>query len=1064
LTPAYRVDGRPASREAFYAAACDPRRNVVVEACAGAGKTWMLVSRIVRALLAGAEPQEILAITFTRKAAGEMRTRLADWLRDFAHMSDEQRLAELRARGLDAAQAHAQAAALEGLHQQVLASGRGVGVRTFHAWFAQLLRAAPLELLDQLGIASAPELVEDLDDLKPELMRRFHAAVLADPALHERYTALVAARGRHTLLSWLTAAWDKRVEVERAAAAGTLAPSVPPALADGSDPLLAVAALRDDALALAAQQRASGQKLQIQTAEAIEAAFGVTDVRARFVQLWKALFTNDGEPRKKIGSVPPALLESLEALRDADAQQQAHDEHLHMVALARCLLREYAALKRRRALVDMADLEQVAIALLSDATLSGWVQQRLDARVRHLLIDEFQDTSPLQWQALHAWLSAYAGAGGGRDAPSVFIVGDPKQSIYRFRRAEPRVFDAARRFVVEGLQGQVLECDHTRRNAPAVLSAVNAVFGRLHAQGHFPGWRSHSTEAADLRGAGVHALPAVERPPSAPRGGRMPLVWRPSLTVPRREPEVVLREAEARQVAHAVAALLRDDGIGAGEVMVLCRKRESLQLAAEALQALHIPCTAPQDVALAAAPEVRDLIALLDVLASPGHGLSLAQALKSPLFGASDADLLALSQAAGRHGGWWPALMAGAVPALGSARERLAQWQLLARALPPHDLLDRVVHESDLHARLAAVLPAERRADAHDAVDALLAQALELGGGRYATVYGFVRALKQRTTIKLRPAVRADAVRLLTIHGAKGLEARVVFVMDTDPEGRGADTATLLIDWPVERDSPASVAFVANQNRCPPSLRGLLQAELAARAREERNGLYVAMTRARQRLVFSHTPPWRGTTGPSWWEGVADLAQPWIPPPAASRLQAGALAELEELPPAPPLLQGPADDPPVSTAAALGRALHRVLEWAAARPGADLAHCARAACAEQGMERSDAARVERLATQVLASPQAARFFEGDGLAWAGNEVPLADAGEVLRADRLVRLADAWWVLDYKLEHRPDELPAYRAQLARYRRAVQALVGDEPVRAAFIAATGAVVEMEEEGKG
>jgi len=1059
--PAYHIDGRPATREAFYAAACDPRRSVVVEACAGAGKTWMLVSRIVRALLAGAQPHEILAITFTRKAAGEMRTRLADWLRAFAHLGDEQRVAELRARGLGAEEAQAQAGALQRLHQQVLAGGRGVEVRTFHAWFSQLLRAAPLEVLDELGIASAPELVEDLDDLRPELMRRFHAAVLAEPALYTHYTALVALRGRHTLLNWLNAAWDKRVEVKRADRAGTLEPSVPPALPDGSDPLRAVDALRDDALALAGGQRASGQKLQMQAAEAIQAACAATEVQDRFLGLLKALFNNDGEPRKKIGALPQPLLDALTALRDARAQQQAHDEHGRMVALARCLLAEYAALKRRRGLVDMADLEQVALALLADTTLSGWVQQRLDARVRHLLIDEFQDTSPLQWQALHAWLSAYAGAGGGRDAPSVFIVGDPKQSIYRFRRAEPRVFDAARRFVVEGLRGQVLECDHTRRNAPAVLAAVNTVFGRLHAQGDFPGWRSHSTEVAEQPWAGVHALPALERPPGAPRDTVLPLVWRPSLMVARREPEVVLREAEARQVAHGIAALLRDDGVGAGEVMVLCRKRESLQLAADALQALHIPFTAPQDVALAAAPEVRDLIALLDVLASPGHALSLAQALKSPLFGASDADLLALSQAADRHGGWWSALMAGAVPTLAAARERLAQWQTLAQALPPHDLLDRIVHDSDLHARLAAVLPAERRADARDAVNALLAQALELGGGRYATVYGFVRALKQRRTIKHRPAVRAGAVRLLTIHGAKGLEARVVFVMDTDPERRHADTATLLVDWPVERDAPAGVAFLANESRCPPSLRSLLRAELAAREREERNGLYVAMTRARERLVFSHTPPWRGTTGPSWWDSVADLAQPWAPPAAARALAADAPIELSELPPAPLLpVTTVAAALPVTPAAALGRALHRVLEWAAVVPRPELSRCAQAACAEQGLARSEVAQVERLAAQVLASPQAARFFGSEGLVWAGNEVPLADAGDVLRADRLVRLADAWWVLDYKLEHRPDELPAYRSQLARYRRAVQALVGDEPVRAAFIAASGAVVELEE----
>ena len=128
-----------------------------------------------------------------------------------------------------------------------------------------------------------------------------------------------------------------------------------------------------------------------------------------------------------------------------------------MVRLGRALLTAFADYKRARGLADMADLERCALALLRDDELSGWVQERLDARVRHVLIDEFQDTSPLQWHALHAWLSAYAGAGGGasgQSPPGVFIVGDPKQSIYRFRRAEPRVFDAAHALRRRGSGGQ----------------------------------------------------------------------------------------------------------------------------------------------------------------------------------------------------------------------------------------------------------------------------------------------------------------------------------------------------------------------------------------------------------------------------------------------------------------------------------------------------------------------------------------------------------------------------------------------------------------------------------
>jgi ATP-dependent helicase/nuclease subunit A len=1055
--PAYRIDGRTVGRAAFYAAACDPRANVVVEACAGAGKTWMLVSRIVRALLAGAQPHEVLAITFTRKAAGEMRERLARWLREFSRLDDEACAAELRERGLADADARAQAAALRGLHARMLESGRAVEVRTFHAWFSQLLRAAPLDLLSELGLATDAELIEDTEDLKPELMRRFHAAVLDDAALARHYRALVASRGRFLTGQWLDAALQRRVELERADRAGTLEGGVP---LPARDPDAVLATLRDDLLALARRLGATGKLRAGEAAQRIEAAWAQGDPRATFEGCWQALFTDEGSPRKQIGALPPDLLAALQALRDDHAQRDAHDDHGRMTALSRCLLAEYAALKRQRALVDMNDLEQVALALLADSQLSGWVQQRLDARVRHLLIDEFQDTSPLQWQALHAWLSAYAGTGGGaRDAPSVFIVGDPKQSIYRFRRAEPRVFDAARHFVAEGLQGQVLECDHTRRNAPQVLAAVNAVFGVLGGQGDYAGWREHSTEVSEPAGA-VLALPGVERPPPTQAAGPS-LDWRPSLTVPRREPEQVLREAEARQVALGVAALVRGQGVAPGDVLVLCRKRESLRLAADALQALHLPYTAPEDVRFVEVAELRDLIALLDVLASPGHALSLAHALKSPLFGAGDDDLLALAEAArGRPGAWWPALMAyaGASAALARARDLLAAWAPLARSLPPHDLLDRVVHEGDVRARFAAAVPAERRAQALQAIDALLAQALQLDGGRNASVYGFVRALRRRKTLKLKPAARADAVQLLTIHGAKGLEARAVFVMDTDPERRNPDLATLLVDWPVDHAAPRSVAFVANEARCPPSLVALLQTENAARAREEWNGLYVAMTRSRETLVLSRTAPLRASPL-SWWPAVSGIASPWAPPPADAAEAAAQPIEIAVLPAYAPAEEAVAAAAPTSPAAALGRAVHRVLEWAAHDPQADRGALALAACRENALPRARAGEVRRLASQVLDSSAAARFFDASALAWAGNEVPVADAGEVLRIDRLVRLHDGWWVLDYKLNHHPSELPAHRLQLARYRRAVRQLVGaDEPVRAAFIAASGEVVEL------
>ena len=1100
---AYQANGEPIGRAAFYALACDPQRSVVIEACAGAGKTWMLVSRILRALLAGAQPREILAITFTRKAAGEMRQRLDDWLREFGspQATDAQRIQALTDRGVPAAEAPALAAQLAGLHERVLCAGRPVEVHTFHAWFSQLLRAAPIELLAELGLQPDMQLIEDPQDHRDEVFRRFHAALLRAPERRADYAALIAQRGRSQAHKWLEAAWDKRVEFELADAAGVLEASVPapPTEPPGAHPAegLLGARWRSQFRELALALGLGGAKAQ-DAATGLVMALAHTEAQAVFEAAWAALFTKDGTPRKQLGKADALAVtqDALAAIAAQLHQLDAHTEHLRMVRLARLLLAELAAYKRARGLADMADLERCGLALLRDATLAGWVQERLDARIRHVLIDEFQDTSPLQWHALHAWLGAYAGAGGGASGqrpPGVFIVGDPKQSIYRFRRAEPKVFEAASRFVVQALGGTLLACDHTRRNAPEVLQALNTVFAQASAAGEFTGFRAHTTEIGATPGAGVCVLGRVLRPPKALKSDA-PAEWRDTLATPRVEADEVLREREAALVADAVQALLAGQGaapVGAlvdapagaspirpGDIIVLCRKRESLRLVAQALQRRQVPCAAVEDHALMDAPEARDLVALLDVLASPGHRLSLAHALRSPVFGASDDDLIALAQRAA-GGDWWAALQAAwpAHPALQRAAGLLAAWQRACAQLPPHDLLDRIVDEGDLRARLAATVPAAQRIAALDVVDALLGQALSLDGARYATPYNFVRALKRRA-IKVAAPSQPDAVQLLTVHGAKGLEARVVFVMDADPSPRKVETTTLLIDWPVDAEAPLRCAFVYSEAGCAPSLARLLAAEMQAREREELNGLYVAMTRAKERLVFSATEPHVAAKRTPWWARIEPLAAAWQPSEAGVSEAAAGDAQpltLKQLPvwrdatssqpvPVPlSMLTTGEQRQPDTEATRLGQAVHRVLEWATASAATvDLHALAQAAAVAFG---APAAATLQIAGTLLHSPACARFWPGaPGLRWAGNEVPVSVAGELLRIDRLVSVdaedgTPQWWVLDYKLAHTPEQLPAYRDQMLRYREAVQRAQPGAVVRCALLTGAGAVVEVD-----
>lgn len=1099
MTPAYEHNGQAVSREAFYRVACDPRRSVAVEACAGAGKTWMLVSRILRALLEGAAPQEILAITFTKKAAGEMRQRLVEWLQGFAQASDQVLLQELLARGVSAQEAPGLCAPLRQLYAQLLGQGRQVQIRTFHSWFAALLRTAPLSVLAELGLPPSYELLEDDAPAREQVWRPFQARLLQLPSARQDYEALVATHGRFQTAKALEAALQRRVEFELADAHQRLERSVPhfseafPDLADLTAPMdgllqpARLARLREAAQVLgrASQPSFSAKGSALEQALAATNAAGVLE----------ALFTQEGGARKfsdKVEGIARvrAVQEDIAQLQQADAQHQAWLHQQRMTRLTRLLVQEFAQLKRQRGWVDMNDVERAAQHLLADPVLGGWVQERLDARTRHLLIDEFQDTSPLQWQALRAWLSGYGGAGGGAQGPSVFIVGDPKQSIYRFRRAEPQVFIAAQAFVRD-LGGDQLSCDHTRRNALGVLGLVNQAMAQAQAQGQYEGFRPHSTESA-AQGA-VMTLPAIARP-SEPAGAALASAWRDSLIQPRVTAEDSLRTLECRQAAHWLAGQIHA-GLPARQVMVLARKRDRLTQMQEALQALGIATQQPEKTELGEAPEVQDVVALLDALVSPGHDLSLARALKSPLFGLDDAALVPLALRQRQQPLPWFTLLQqpwaedNPLHGLGAV---LLRWQHWVDTLPPHDALDALFEDGDVLARYAAVAPATRRAAVLSNLQALLSAALQLDGGRYATPYGLVRALKA-SGVPAPVADSQDAVQLLTVHGAKGLEASLVLLLDTDAQEPAAQTMGVLVDWPGQALAPESFVFLASECRLPPSVREAMAVERLARQREELNALYVALTRARHTLVLSSVQPRSAQEG-SWWQRLQPLCTPlpaWVPFDTAAQLAvppAGVEDRAQDLmgtshssiivPVLPTLGPGegralrspamssvsPAAEVQDSLASRVGQAMHRLLEWAALDATGWTPEQVRQASAEFGLEATASAQAAEMARRILTG-EGAWAWHSQAVDWHGNEVPITVQGQVRRIDRLVHRPGQgrgqWWVLDYKSAMQPLAHEDLQAQLRDYRDAVRGAVQaeGETVHAAFLSANGHLEEIE-----
>jgi ATP-dependent helicase/nuclease subunit A len=490
--------------------------------------------------------------------------------------------------------------------------------------------------------------------------------------------------------------------------------------------------------------------------------------------------------------------------------------------------------------------------------------------------------------------------------------------------------------------------------------------------------------------------------------------------------------------------------------MVLARRRDRLAVMEEELRAIHVPAQQPEKTDLSDAAEVKDIVALLDVLVSPTHDLSLARALKSPLFGFDDPALVDIALAARRareERGYavpWFELLEGDVAV------RLARWKKLVDTLPPHDALAAIYADADVLARFGAAAPAPLRPLVLARLRALLGAALAWNGGRYATPYAFVRALKAGGIEA--PATRgADAVNLLTVHGAKGLEARIVLVLDTDAEPPRAETMSVVVEWPGEAPAPWRFSFVASESKPPPCNAEALEIERAARRREELNGLYVAMTRAREQLVISSVAPRSANEG-SWWQRLEALATPVDVAPAPSR-PAGAdrrffLPQVPALP-----ARAAADAPRVqdSLDSRLGQAMHRLLETMAGRDAVFAPAQIRRVAREFALDERSAREAARMA-QRIAQGEGAWVWDVARVDWHANEVPLHHAGELLRIDRLVRHAATgeWWVVDYKSAARPERQPELVAQMQRYRVALQAIHPQATVRAAFLTAQGRVV--------
>ncbi len=880
---------------AVPSAALSPQRSCTVFASAGTGKTWLLVSRILRLLLDGADPGSLLAITFTRKAAGEMRERLLDRLRMWALADDAELDAALQQIGC-AADASLRSRA-RSLYETLLWADFPPRISTFHAFCQDLLARFPLEA----GVPPGFELLESHQEQSDAALDTLFAEATAaqeSPLAHALSTLFDTCGGlvgtREVLKQFLAhrADWWAYTEGERdpvAAATSAMQRQF------DVDPTIDYAARFFDVgkrEELRAYAELLGDERNSNTlrsnAAKLKRVLGHDDPVLLLEGAAAAFLTQEGTLRKdpkpsktldkalgpdrarRLLDQHQALGEEMLALRDQLRRQRAVAVNRAWYLAGARYLELFQHIKRQRRQLDFADLEWLAYRLLNRADDCHWVQYKLDRQIEHLLIDEFQDTNPTQWRLLLPLLEEFAAASDRQR--SVFLVGDAKQSIYGFRRANPELQEAAAEWLEKHLGSARASLDQSRRSAPAIINAVNRVFIAPGFIEQITAFHHHGTHKTALWGR-VECLPvATIDEDDAPKEAQDTGTLRNPLTTPRPTPRRA-QAAEASLIAARIQALVTsgwcigepgaERPIRYGDIKILLRQRTHAEAIEAALRAAHIPFRGTRRGGLLQRLEVRDVRALLTVLATPHDNLALAQVLRSPLFAAGDDDLARLAQPISNHRRWYDALLRLAPDLatdhpLARAAHWLKHWRKLTATLPLHDLLDRVFHEGDVLARYRAAVQPWQRAQVGANLQRLVELALELDSGRYPSLERFLERLTdlegsdEDSPSEPVPEHDAAPVEILTIHAAKGLEAPVIFYAglgaQQDKPARGGDALVL---WPATEPRPTTFLLLQKKEHRDAYSDGL-QAEIARlQARESANLLYVALTRARQMLVLS---------------------------------------------------------------------------------------------------------------------------------------------------------------------------------------------------------------------
>ena len=846
-----------------------PQASGIVYASAGTGKTWLLISRLLRLLLDDVCPSSILAITFTNKAADEMRDRVAERVLEWNSQTPDELEASLKEIGIEDVQKYSRRS--RHLYERLLHSTEQLQITTFHAFCQKLISLCPLQSKVPLDFQIAENAMEwqekaidilfgttTLDDKeRAEVLDVLYAETRSVNSVRTILRAFLIRQN-----DWLNYASDAGEAAERLHKQLAIAKTIPANQIWQS--------IRSSVVDYSALLSEHPTTKNIEHAECLNKISVLDELSAEdFNKLNHCIHTTAGEPRQRkiskalIGSLGQTgaeqLIDLCARISEAVMQMRESINRIGNYRLNRAwyvagsrLLEIYTELKQQHKLLDFDDLESIASKLLTLPDYgSHWIQYRLASRIEHILIDEFQDTNPTQWQLLQPLMEEIASQEGG----SVFIVGDRKQSIYGFRRADPELQVKAGQWIKEHLAGVEETADTSYRSAPPIIDFVNRVFSR---DGMLPDFKHHRTKR-DTKG-GVRIFDLFEAIASDKASDACE--WRNPLKTPLLSSRNS-RTEEAAAIAQTIAQLHQNkwiiedpDGprpVAYRDILIIARQKTHFDLFTRALRRQRIPVVSSYEAGLLGRLEVTDMLQLLAALHNPYNDLALAQVLRSPIYSLSDRHLLELGSQEGLHYFTKLKHLAAKDELWSGIYHSFKKWSALCGRLPIHDLLYTIFDQQNLISRYkASVHPIERdQVQLH--LEAFLEYTLDYDSGRYPDIARFLEhtALAQGQGEEVITPQGQDCVRMMSIHGAKGLEAPIVFLIDCAFTLPHKDTHGVLIDWPTDSQSPRHFVLMppaANRSRL---LSELTEARRHRSRKEEMNLLYVALTRAKQYLFIS---------------------------------------------------------------------------------------------------------------------------------------------------------------------------------------------------------------------